>query len=133
MNGSAAVRQLIYKYKMKSCPFSMQLRYVRPSRSNQTHIRKTKLTSAKSQGMRPAPCIAVCLSACLSVCLSIRTHRVSLSVPVHLSICPPIYQTPQPSIQDTQYGLQDAKTNLQIARQIRLSALIETLEYKRIY
>ena len=55
MNGSAAVRQLIYKYKMKSCPFSMQLRYVRPSRPNQTHIRKTKLTSAKSQGMRPAP------------------------------------------------------------------------------
>ena len=58
MNGSAAVRQLIYKYKMKSCPFSMQLRYVRPSRPNQTHIRKTKLTSAKWQGMRPAPCIA---------------------------------------------------------------------------
>ena len=52
-------RQSVSSSLKRSCVlFSMQLRYICPSRPHQTRIRKTKLTSAKSQGMRPAPCIA---------------------------------------------------------------------------
>ena len=50
------MRQLVCKIKLSL--FLMQIRVVRLSRSSPKHTRRANLTSAKSQGMRPAPCIA---------------------------------------------------------------------------